>query len=239
MKTRQSGIWELSMAEVLNLFFHLAGFLMNKFQIYRQLMQKYFLAFVLILLCCSGNSYGQSYGSALGLRLGNNNQYRMIGLTVQQRIHKGLTAEGILQSDFNMNTSFHALLEKHKPLLSKRLNYYYGAGISMGIGESREKITESMQMIHTYGNALIGVDLIAGLELTILGVNFSVDYKPNINIVGRQPWYNGQVGISARSVLVKGKQQQKKRRKKAREKRKKEGNGFFQSIIKPFKNNVK
>ncbi|NHE56795.1 hypothetical protein [Cyclobacterium plantarum] len=200
-------------------------------------MQKFNLVLFLLLLFSWGESFGQSYGSSLGLRFGNNNQYRTIGLSVQQRIQKGLTVEGILQSDFNVNSSFHALLQKHRPILSKRLNYYYGAGISLGIGESQEKIPESMQIIQTYGNPMLGLDLVAGLEFTALGVNFSVDYKPNVNIAGRQPWYSGQVGISARSVLVKGKQQKKNRRIKAREKRKKNGTGFFQRIIQPFKNN--
>lgn len=159
----------------------------------------------------------------------------MIGLTAKKRIQKGLTAEGILQSDLNVNTSFHALIQKHRPLLTKRLNYYYGAGLSFGIGENREKIPERMEIIRTYGNTHVGVDLIAGLEFTALGLNFSVDYKPNANLIGRQPWYSGQVGISVRTVLVKGKQQNRKRRKREREKRREAGSTLLQKITKPFK----
>ena len=178
---------------------------------------------------------GQSYGTSAGLRLGNSNQGRMLGFTLQQRIKKGLTVEGILQSDFVYNTTAHAILERHRPLVTKRLNYYYGAGVSFGIEESRQKIPESMQIIQTYGNGTVGVDLLAGLELTLLGINFSVDYKPNINIVGRQPWYHGQVGISARSVLVKGNKQNKKRRQKARNKRRGNQEGYFHKLIDSIK----
>lgn len=203
-------------------------------------MLRYTLTVVLTGLILFGSytrSLGQSYGTSAGLRLGNNDQGRMLGFTVQQRLAKRLTLEGIVQSDFSYNTTIHALLERHRPLLSKRLNYYYGAGAAIGIEESRQKVSESMQIIRTYGNKTLGVDFIAGVELTLLGINFSVDYKPNINIVGRQPWYSGQVGISVRSVLVKGKKQNKKRRQKARRKRKSHSDGFFHNLIDAIKNN--
>ncbi|MDO6440145.1 hypothetical protein Q4534_22145 [Cyclobacterium sp. 1_MG-2023] len=203
-------------------------------------MLKYTLTIVLTGLMLIGSyswSYGQSYGTSAGLRLGNNDQGRMLGFTVQQRLIKGLTLEGIVQSDFSYNTTLHAILQRHRPLLSKRLNYYYGAGASLGIEESRQKVSENMQIIRTYGNKTLGVDFIGGVELTLLGINFSVDYKPNINIVGRQPWYSGQVGISVRSVLVKGKKQNKKKRQKARRKRKSNSDGFFHNLMDSIKNN--
>lgn len=183
----------------------------------------------------ASESYGQSYGTAVGLRLANNNSYRMLGITAQQRIHKGLSVEAILQSDFNVNTSIHGLLKKHRPLLSKRFNYYYGAGISLGLEESQEKVPENRTVIQTYGNQTLGVDIIAGVEMTLIGITFSVDYKPNVNLLGKQPWYNGQVGISVRSVLVKGSSQNRKRRQRAREKRRNNSQGFFQNILKPLK----
>ncbi len=185
----------------------------------------------------AGKSYGQSYGTALGLRLANNNSYRMLGLTAQQRIQKGLSVEAILQSDFNVNTTVHALIKKHRPLLSKRLNYYYGAGIALGLEESWKKVPETRTIIQTYGNHTLGVDIIGGVEMTLMGITFSVDYKPNVNLLGREPWYSGQVGISVRSVLVKGSRQNKKRRQKARERRRENSQGYFKKILEPFKNN--
>jgi len=202
-------------------------------------MQKSILIFILTTLLFAGQDHmaiGQSYGTSGGLRLANNDQARMLGFTVQQRIKKGLTIEGIIQSDFSYNTTIHAIMERHRPLLTKRLNYYYGAGVSMGIEESRQKVPESMQIIQTYGNGTLGVDLIGGVELTLLGINFSLDYKPNINIVGRQPWYSGQVGISARSVLVKGNKQNKKKRQKTRQKRRANRDGYFHNLIESIKN---
>ncbi|MEP1088244.1 hypothetical protein [Algoriphagus sp.] len=162
----------------------------------------------------------QRYGTAVGLRFGNNNHYRTVGLTAQQRIAERLTLEGVLQSDFNLNTTFSLVLEKHRPIISKRFNYYYGAGMSVGVEESFVKDPESKQIIHTYGNNTVGVDLIGGVELTILNTAISLDYKPNINLSGREEFYRGQVGISARVILVKSKEQKKKQRQRQKAKNK-------------------
>src|SRR5680860_860842 len=144
----------------------------------------------------------QSYGTTLGLRFGNQLNYRTIGLTGQHRVMKGLTLEGIVQSDFNNNTTVHALVQKHHRLITKRFNYYYGTGISLGTEESIQKNPVTREITTTYGNATVGMDLILGVEMTFLKAHISIDYKPNINFTGRNPWYSGQVGISARSVLV-------------------------------------
>ncbi|MEP0714323.1 MAG: hypothetical protein ABJC55_20580, partial [Algoriphagus sp.] len=146
--------------------------------------------------------------------------YRTVGLTAQQRIAERLTLEGVLQSDFNLNTTFSLVLEKHRPIISKRFNYYYGAGMSVGVEESFVKDPESKQIIHTYGNNTVGVDLIGGVELTILNTAISLDYKPNINLSGREEFYRGQVGISARVILVKSKEQKKKQRQRQKAKNK-------------------
>lgn len=127
-----------------------------------------------------------------------------------------------MQTDFNHNSTFHALVEHHRGILTKRFNLYAGAGLSFGSEESVRHDREANAIITTYGNAALGVDLILGLEFTLLKHNFSIDYKPNFNLVGREPWYQGQLGVSARGVLVKGSTQNKRKRQKARQKKKKQ-----------------
>jgi hypothetical protein len=161
----------------------------------------------------------QRYGTALGLRFGNSDLNRTVGLTVQQRIIEHVTLEAIIQSDFSRNTYLSLLLEKHRPIISKRFNYYYGAGLGLGNEESFVKNRGTKEIIHTYGNGTFGVDLIAGIELTLANAVIALDYKPNINLSGREEFFRGQVGISARAVLVKSKEQ--KRRQKERQRAKK------------------
>ncbi|WP_103925272.1 hypothetical protein [Algoriphagus boritolerans] len=171
----------------------------------------------------------QRYGTAMGIRFGNSELSRTVGLSVQQRVLERVTLEAILQSDFSRNTNFSLLAERHRPIISKRFNYYYGGGIGFGKEESFIKNEETMQIDHTYGNSTVGVDLIAGVELTVANAVISLDYKPNINLAGRSEFYRGQVGISARTVLVKSKEQKKKQRQRQKAKR----SGKKQTV-KPF-----
>lgn len=161
----------------------------------------------------------QRYGTAAGVRLGNSQLSRTVGLTVQQRIVDRVTLEGILQSDFNRNTTLSVLAKKHSPIISKRFNYYYGGGMAFGREESFIKNEQTKQVDHTFGNSTVGVDLIAGIELTVANAVISLDYKPNVNLGGRSEFYRGQVGISARTVLVKSKEQKKKQRKRQKAKK--------------------
>lgn len=184
-------------------------------------MYKTFLILIFFILCfLVQDVYAQRYGTAMGLRMGKNQYSRTIGISAQQRVFKHVTLEGIIQSDFDRNTTFHFLVQKHSPIISKRFNYYLGAGVSSGWEESFIKIPETNQIIHTYGNPTTGVDLVAGIEMTVAGTVISLDYKPNFNLSGREGFYRSQLGISARMVLVKSKVQDKKRRQKQREKRK-------------------
>jgi hypothetical protein len=178
---------------------------------------------ILFLLAFPASSLlAQRYGTALGLRLGNNDYGRTIGISAQQRIAERITIEGIAQSDLSRNSTLSFLIEKHQPIISKRFNFYYGGGISFGNEESIRKIEKSKQIIQTYGNATTGVDLIGGIEMTLLNSVISLDYKPNINLAGREDFVRGQVGISARMVLVSSKDQKKKQRKREKAKRSKQ-----------------
>lgn len=159
-------------------------------------------------------AFSQSYGTTLGVRLGNNTDFRMAGLSVQQMAFNKVTLEGILQTDFSKNTTFHLLAESHQNLISKRLNFYVGAGLSGGFEEFSQKTVPTPQ------NKTFGADLIAGLEVTLLHWNIALDYKPNFNIAGRESWCQGQVGVSVRSVIVSNADLKKHKREKAREKRK-------------------
>ncbi len=176
----------------------------------------------LILLVFLGLPFyanAQRYGTALGLRFGNSDFNRTLGLTVQQRIVNQVTLEGILQSDFSRNSSISLLAEKHRPIISKRFNYYLGGGVAFGNEESFVKNPTTKEIVHTYGNTTFGVDLIAGIELTLANAVISLDYKPNINLSGREEFYRGQVGISGRTVLVKSKEQKQKQRQRQKAKK--------------------
>jgi hypothetical protein len=181
----------------------------------------------MLFIYVSGNA--QHYGTATGVRLANSDLSRTVGLTLQQRVANKLTVEGILQSDFNLNTTLSVLVQQHRSLLSQRFNYYSGAGLAFGKEESLVKNTATKEIIHTYGNATTGIDLIAGIEMKLANAVISLDYKPNINLSGREEFFRGQVGISARTVLVKSSEQKRNQRQ-----RQKSRHGLDNSLLKPF-----
>jgi hypothetical protein len=165
----------------------------------------------------------QSYVTTLGLRLGNGNSHRQVGLTFQQKLLGPLTLEGIIQTDFKDNHTVHALLERHRPLLGKRVNWYYGAGMSLGSEESWRKDPETNIKEFTYGNKTLSADLIGGVELTFARLNISWDVKPNFNLVGRSNWMSVQTAFSVRSVIFSDRDSKKRKRQKARDKKDKKG----------------
>ncbi|MBS9523372.1 hypothetical protein KI659_05000 [Litoribacter alkaliphilus] len=177
------------------------------------------------------DTWAQSYGTSAGLRLGSNKNHRTIGLSVQQRVFDNITLEGIAQTDFNNNTTFHALVQKHSRIISRRFNYYYGTGVGFGWEESTHRNPETREIVTTYGNNTLNAELILGVEMTLLRTNISLDYKPNVNIVGsRTPWYSGQVGISARHVIVKSKEQKKKQRQRQRMKKRNQRGNVWENL---------
>ena len=115
----------------------------------------------------------------------------------------------------------HGLVEIHEPLLTRRLNYFVGAGLSFG-NEGRLAIDPNQNnTITEIAVSTLGTDLVAGLELTMLKYSVSIDFKPNFNLVGRDKWYEPQVGVSVRKVLTTGAEYNKQLREKDRAKKQK------------------
>ena len=140
-------------------------------------------------LLCANFALGQSYNTALGLRMGTE-----WGLTMRQRFYKNYAAEMLLQSSLQREeTQLTILGLVHKPLLTRRLNFYYGAGFHKGWADPLEVSYEDPW----------GIDFIAGLELTIGKINLSYDYKPAINLSGGEKTFYSQTGISLRYVIWK------------------------------------
>jgi len=198
-------------------------------------MTRLILFISIILISAFSEVKAQRYGTTLGIRMGNNQISRTFGITAQQRIAEHASLEAILQSDFNLNSTFSILAKKHHPIISKRFNYYYGAGLSLGKEESFVKNESNQTISRTYGNSTTGVDLIGGIEMTLLNTVISLDYKPNINLAGRSEFYRGQVGVSARLVLVKSKEQKKKQRQRQKARNKQTKPSFNEKLDAIFK----
>lgn len=143
-----------------------------------------FLVFYLQILFC----WGQSYISAVGLRLGGSG----IAISAQQRLMDRLSVEAIARSNLNFKqlnkTTFTCLMEYHHYLMGRAVNAYLGAGGH----RSWERDTVGFY----------GIDGIIGLEGTLFNLNTSLDYKPVYNLVSGTPRFGNQFALSIRYVIV-------------------------------------
>ena len=151
----------------------------------------------ILLICLLGLTTAlsaQKYRTAAGVRLGNS-----FGLTIQQKLFKSITVEGILQTSIGGSdqSRLTILLEQHQKLLGRRINFYYGAGIHKAWYESDAELTGL--------KSDAGITAVTGIEATFGRLNLSVDYKPIFNVVNGERFYRGQTGMSLRYVFIKAK----------------------------------
>ena len=163
------------------------------------------LAFPLLLTA-------QSYDAALGIRVGTE-----WGATAQLRvpqIHKNFVFEGIVHQAIGKDEGSITLLGKqHQPLLSRRINLFYGAGAHAGW--NNELDTETGETF----NGPLGITGVVGLEATFKRINVSYDFKPAVNLRGGESVLYTQTAVSVRYVIAKrnaiwDKDQEKKIRKR-------------------------
>ena len=149
---------------------------------------------VLSVLFCVGAA-AQSYDMALGLRVGTE-----WGATAQLRVpqlHKNFVLEAIILSSLTKDEGSLTLLGKqHRPLLSRRLNLFYGGGLHAGW--NNEIDTETGETF----NGPKGITGIVGLEATVGKVNLSYDFKPALNVTGGESILYTHTAVSVRYVIA-------------------------------------
>ena len=138
-----------------------------------------------------------------------------MGVTGKYRFAKKATVEAILQSAASKSRDeviITVLAEKHNPLISKRFNFYTGAGLHKGWNNTINEAT-------TYKDPF-GITAIAGIEFNLGRTNISWDFKPAFNLVGGERKMYTQSGISLRYVFEKRPIFNRKKKKKKGEKKK-------------------
>lgn len=155
-------------------------------------------------------AWSQSYNTTAGMRLGTD-----WGVSVQQRVDKRFTIEGIIQSSlFREEVTITVLGEQHYPFLSKRFNFYLGGGLHKGwLSSSEEEAFKDP----------FGIDFIAGIEFTLARINLSWDFKPAVNLIGGEKTIYSQSGLSLRYVIAKkplfGDKKKRKRRRRKKDRK--------------------
>lgn len=161
-------------------------------------MKNILVLFAIVFISIPG--FAQKYNTVAGVRIG-----ARFGLTVQQRVLKNTTIEGIFQTNIGGQDDIMLtfLWEQHQKLIGKNLNFYYGGGFHKGWMVNRAAELELKDPS--------GISLIAGVEITLDRLNISLDYKPVLNVISGERFFESHSALSVRYVLIKSKKKKKKR----------------------------
>ncbi len=167
------------------------------------------LLFALLLNVCTA----QSYFTTGGVRLGSD-----YGLSLKQRILKKTTIEAILSSEGNINSNLglSLLYDRHRSILTRNFNLFYGAGISWRWDYVNNESGYTK-------NTSFGIPLQGGIEFSIGRINLSWDYTPVLFLSNKTNAFTSSKGLSVRYVFV----------------NKKEGKKFMKNVKTPFTKNKK
>ena len=160
-------------------------------------------------------AFAQSYDAAIGIRVGT--EWGATGQLRLPQIHKNFVLEGIVHQAIGKKEGSVTLLGKqHQPILSRRINLFYGAGAHAGWNNEVNAETGA-----TF-NGPVGLTGIVGLEVTFNRINLSYDFKPAVNITGGEEFLYTQTAVSVRYVVgnrnsIWDKDQEKKIRKRRKQ----------------------
>jgi hypothetical protein len=149
-------------------------------------MKVFALAFVVTTFFFSINTSAQLYKQAAGIRIGPSSPAIRTGLTYRYFLNESTAAQGILS--FGDGIGIAGLYEKHRPLNIESLQWFYGGG---GYFASIDK------------EAYIGATGIVGVDYRFsqLPLNISLDWKPELNLIGGVYFEGATVGFSARYIF--------------------------------------
>ena len=139
------------------------------------------------------NAHAQKYNTLAGIRIGDD-----FGISFAQRIANKNTVElNIQPGTFAGKTMYSALVKQHYSLITKRFNFFMGAGIY-----HRQFTIYNFES--TKQNTSTGLAFTFGAEFTIGRLSISTDYLPLVTIGNNntnQRFYTTS-GFSLRYVLV-------------------------------------
>lgn len=147
-----------------------------------------------LLFCLATTGFAQNYNTGIGIRGGLYN-----GLTIKHFTSHNTAFEGLITSRWGgVELTGLYEIQNNFPGMS-RLSSYIGFGGHVGFwnGDHADWGTYGTQY------TTIGIDGIIGLEYSFLAlpVNISLDWKPELNLIGYTGfWYDG-VAVSVRYIF--------------------------------------
>jgi hypothetical protein len=121
----------------------------------------------------------------LGIRISSKDAAINNSVTYKRFLNASVAIEGLFS--FGDPVAIGALVEKHKPFGPAGLSWFWGAGAYVGFSGGR----------NVGAQGAVGLDLI----VPTLPLNFSLDWKPELNFAKQFSFEPSAVGFSARFVF--------------------------------------
>ena len=157
-------------------------------------MKKIIVSFLLIsAICFATTASAQEYKTALGVRLSNTAPMVNNSITLKHFISEKAAIEALFS--FGEPLALGALFEIHKPLSTSGIQWYYGGGGYLAFVKTFNT-TKNRDETNTNfgGQGVIGLDY----KFVNIPLNLSLDWKPELNIIGDINFEPAAIGFSAR-----------------------------------------
>ncbi|MBD0278357.1 MAG: hypothetical protein M3342_01775 [Bacteroidota bacterium] len=143
----------------------------------------------LLLLVISIGSvlFAQDYKNAAGIRISSADAVQSQSISFRHFFSEQTAVEGLFS--FGDPVAVGAMLQRFTPIGASNLSWFYGAGLYIGFRKDYALGTQG----------ILGFDY----KIPSLPINFSLDWKPEINLFKRFSIEPAAVALSARFVLDK------------------------------------
>jgi hypothetical protein len=154
-------------------------------------MKKIFLSLLVGFCLFQTASFAQQSSAsadrkhALGIRISSQDAVINHSITYKYFFNNATAAEALFS--FSDPVALGLLIEKHKPFGTSGLRWFYGGGAYVGFGGGR----------NIGAQGVLGLDFLAPSA----PINFSVDWKPELNFSKQFSFEPAALGLSARFVF--------------------------------------
>ena len=137
---------------------------------------------MIVMTMITSSAQAQPYKMALGIRFSSPDAAVNTSATFKYFFNEKTALETMLS--FGDPLALGLLVEKHRPLLSNRFNWFAGGGGYVGFSGERR----------------VGLQGVLGLDYKVPAIpfNLSIDWKPELNLSKEFSFEPAAVGLSAR-----------------------------------------
>ena len=140
----------------------------------------------------------QAYKTGLGVRLSSSTATVNNSISLKYFLNEKTAVEGLFS--FGDPLAIGALFELHKPIGAQGMTWFYGAGVYLSFIKTfnpNKQINETD--VNFGGMGIIGLDY----KFNGVPLNLSLDWKPELNIIGDINFEPAAVGLTARFTFGK------------------------------------